>query len=75
MKGIAHPLKTYEVIATREDYQSGVRRISEVRDGIRLVLDPMTLAPADLERTKEDLQEALGILEDLTTNTASTKPS
>ena len=65
MKGIAHPLKTYEVVATREDFLSGARTISEIRDGFRLSLDPMALAPDDREQTKEVLREALGILDDL----------
>jgi PAS domain S-box-containing protein len=66
VKGIAHPLKTYEVIATREDFLSGTRPISEVCDGFRLALDPMVLAPDDRQRAKEALREALGVLDDLT---------
>ena len=68
VKGIAHPLKTYEVMATREELLSGGKPISEVRDGFRLALDPMVLAPDDLQRAKEALREALDVLDDLTAN-------
>ncbi len=66
VKGIAHPLKTYDVVATREDILSGTKSISEVRDGFRLALDPMELAPDDRQRAKEALREALDVLDDLT---------
>jgi PAS domain S-box-containing protein len=66
VKGITHPLKTYEVVATREDFLSGIKPISEVRDGFRLALDPMELAPDDRQRAKEALREALDVLDNLT---------
>jgi len=63
VKGIAQPLKTYEVIATREEFLSGARTVSDVRDGFRLTLDPMALAPDDRERAKAALREALEALD------------
>jgi hypothetical protein len=65
VKGIARPLKTYEVVAAREDVPSGVKPISDVCDGFRLALDPIALAPGDRQRAMETLREALGALDDL----------
>ena len=78
VKGIAHSLKTYEVVATREDYLSGARTISEVRDGFRLALDPVALAPDERQQAKEALREALDVLNELTadnSNSPTTTPS
>ncbi len=68
VKGIAYPLKTYEVVATRQDVPSGVEPIADVCDGFRLALDPMVLAPAERERARETLRKAMGALDVLTEN-------
>lgn len=65
VKGIAHPLKTYEVVSTRDNFLRGVKPISDVCDGFRLALDPMTLAPADRQRAREVLGRAIDALGDL----------
>jgi class 3 adenylate cyclase len=65
VKGIAHPLKTYEAVSTREDYLRGVQTISDAGDGFRLALDPAALAPDDRQRAKESLRRALEALDDI----------
>jgi PAS domain S-box-containing protein len=65
VKGIAHPLKTYEAVSTREDYLRGVKPISDVGDGFRVALDPMALAPEERQRAKESLRKALEALDEL----------
>jgi class 3 adenylate cyclase len=65
VKGIAHPLKTYEAVSTREDYLRGVTTISDAGDGFRLALDPAALAPDDRQRAKESLRRALEALDDI----------
>lgn len=65
VKGIAHPLKTYEAVSTREDYLRGVKPISDTGDGFRLALDPMALAPDDRQRAKESLRKALEALDSI----------
>ena len=75
VKGIAHPLKTYEVVATREEILSGAKPISEIRDGFRLALEPMALAPGDRQRAKEVLQEALDVLDGLASNNSPRRSS
>jgi PAS domain S-box-containing protein len=65
VKGIAHPLKTYEVIAAREDFASGAKPIADVCDGFRLMLDPIILSSEDRQRAKEVLRKALEVLNDL----------
>ena len=75
VKGIAHSLKTYEIVATREDFLSGARTISEIRDGFRLALDPMALASDDREQAKEALREAMDILDILTENSSPRRTS
>jgi adenylate cyclase len=63
VKGIAHPITTYEVVTTREDFVSGANPISDVCDGFRLTLDPTVLAPLDRQRAKEALRKALELLD------------
>lgn len=66
VKGIAHPFKTYEAVATRENYLRGSKPISEAGEGYRVVLDPMALAPEERERAKDSLRKALEALDNIT---------
>ncbi len=65
VKGIGHPIRTYEVVSTRDDYLRGVRPISYSGDGFRVMLDPMTLTQEERKRAKESFYEAISVLDEL----------
>ncbi|MBT3628176.1 MAG: PAS domain S-box protein, partial [Rhodospirillaceae bacterium] len=65
VKGISHPLKTYEAVSTREDYLRGAKPIADAFDGFRVTLDPMSLAPGDRRRAENSLRKALEALENI----------
>ena len=65
VRGIRHTLQTYEVVASREDMLSGMKPLSEVREGFRLALDPLVLPPDEREAAREVLLEAVKALDGL----------
>ncbi len=65
VKGISHPIKTYEVVSTREDFLRGAKLIADACDGFRVTLDPMSLAPGDRRRAENSLRKAFEALENI----------
>jgi adenylate cyclase len=62
VKGIAHPLRTYEVISRRSAREPS-RSIVESGDGFRLALDPGALSGPERQRVRDALRAALLALE------------
>lgn len=62
VKGIAYPLRTYEVLAQDEDSERPGTLLSDACEGFRLTLDPNALAPDDRQRVQEALKAALDSL-------------
>ena len=63
VKGIAHPIKTYEAISTREEYLLGANTIEESSDAFNLSVDLTALDGDDRQRAKESLKKALQALD------------
>ena len=62
VKGIAHPIRSYRVIACRDDRHPETRIIRDTRDGFRLALDPTLLGAEDVASAREILRRALDAL-------------
>jgi hypothetical protein len=63
VKGIAHELRTYEVIGTSEA-AAAHGPIHAAGGGFSLELDPAALADGEAEQAKRALREALAALDD-----------
>ena len=65
VKGVAHKLRTYEAVGSRDNLsQSGVP-VEASATGFSLALDPMAIAADDTEAAKTALKAALAALDDL----------
>jgi PAS domain S-box-containing protein len=65
VKGIAYPQKTYAVLGTHESMTDAIQPVSDVRDGFRLMLDPVTLSVDDREVARDSLRKALDTLDEM----------
>jgi PAS domain S-box-containing protein len=63
VKGIAYPQSTYRVVGT-SDSQGAARRIADIREGFRLLLDPTSLTSEEREQVRESLRRALNSLDE-----------
>ena len=63
MKGIAHELRTYEVVGELSDVRK-TTPIEAVSSGFNLQLDPTSMGEHDAEAAKDALRQALAALED-----------
>jgi PAS domain S-box-containing protein len=64
VKGIAYPMRTYEVMAEREP-DEGLPSIEERGEGFRLTMETATLSQADAHRARHALRHALEVLDRL----------
>ncbi len=64
VKGIAYPMRTYEVMAEREP-DEGLPPIDERGEGFRLTMEPTSLSHADAHRARHALRHALEVLDRL----------
>jgi PAS domain S-box-containing protein len=63
VKGIAHELRTYEVIGSLEEYGDRAAPIRAEVGGFNLQLDPTAITAAESETARQALREALAALE------------
>ena len=62
LKGLSHPLRTYEVVGEYSDFSPGDRILAEM-GGFNLSLDLHTLDPESATRAREALRDALAALD------------
>ena len=62
VKGIAYPLRTYQVMAEREP-EEALPPIDEEGEGFRLTLDATELSPGAAHRARHALRRALEVLD------------
>ena len=63
VKGIAHPIKTYEAVCTHEEYKLGARTIAEGGEGYQVSVDLTALDEEERKRARVSLLKALDALE------------
>lgn len=68
VKGLAYPLRTYEVVAPVA--QSPAAVVAAASESFSLSLDPSKLAPEEAEAAREALRRALGVLEGSATDSS-----
>jgi PAS domain S-box-containing protein len=64
VKGISHPIKTYEALATHEDAGAHGKRVVMQKEGFQLSMDQSVLSEEDRQSAREALSEALLILDE-----------
>jgi PAS domain S-box-containing protein len=62
VKGIAYPIRTYQVLGSHAELGDLAATIDEQRQGFRLHIDPSQLSPGDAETAREALRRALKAL-------------
>jgi adenylate cyclase len=63
LKGIAHELRTYEVVAEPAEIRRQAEAIHAQAGGFNLILDPTSLAPSEAELARDALRAALAALD------------
>ncbi len=63
VKGVAHELRTYEVISSLDDYRDGALPINAEASGFNLQFDPSAITTQDTEAARDALRAALTALE------------
>ncbi len=63
VKGIAYPIKTFQVLEPYDEVSDRSNTIDEQRQGFQLHVNPLTLSPADADAAREALRRALRALQ------------
>ncbi|MEE8330301.1 MAG: PAS domain S-box protein [Acidimicrobiia bacterium] len=63
VKGVAHELRTYEVISPLDEYRDGALPINAEASGFNLQFDPSAITTQDTEAARDALRAALTALE------------